>query len=72
MSPEAIVGLTAAISIAFNYLEPVHPNLQMAQNLQERAIQRLRLSDHGMQGLASAGWEAEVHGQWVVALDAIK
>jgi hypothetical protein len=35
MSPEAIVGLTAAISIAFNYLEPVHPNLQMAQNLQE-------------------------------------
>jgi len=38
MSPEAIVGLTAAISIGFRYLEPIHHNLQMAQNLQEQRL----------------------------------
>ena len=38
MSPEAIVGLTAAISIAFRYLEPIHHNMQMAQNLQEQRL----------------------------------
>ena len=38
MSPEAIVGLTAAISIAFRFLEPIHHNLQMAQNLQEQRL----------------------------------
>ena len=38
MSPEAIVGLTAAISIAFHFLEPVHPNMQIAQNLQEERL----------------------------------
>ena len=38
MSPEAIVGLTAAISIAFRYLEPIHPNLQTAQTIQEQRL----------------------------------
>ena len=38
MAPENIVGFTAAISIAFRFLEPIHHNLQMAQNLQEQRL----------------------------------
>ena len=38
MSPDVIVGLTAAISIAFRYLEPIHHNMQLAQNLQEQRL----------------------------------
>jgi hypothetical protein len=38
MSPEAIISLTAAISIGFRYLEPIHPDMQTAQNLQEQRL----------------------------------
>ena len=38
MSPEAIISLTAAISIGFRYLEPIHHNMQTAQNLQEQRL----------------------------------
>ena len=38
MSPEAIISLTAAISIGFRYLEPIHPNMETAQNLQEQRL----------------------------------
>ena len=38
MTPEAIISLTAAISIGFRYLEPIHPNMQTAQNLQEQRL----------------------------------
>ena len=39
MLPEAIVSLTAFISISFTYLEPVHVNLVTAQNMQETRIE---------------------------------
>jgi hypothetical protein len=36
MLPEAIVSLTAFISISFTYLEPMHINLATAQNMETR------------------------------------
>ena len=36
MLPEAIVSLTAFISISFTYLEPIHINLATAQNMETR------------------------------------
>ncbi|CAL1128908.1 unnamed protein product [Cladocopium goreaui] len=38
MTLESIVSLTAAISIAFNYLEPVQADLTVAQTMQESRI----------------------------------
>ena len=38
MSPEAIIGLTAAISIGFRYLEPIHPDEREAMNIQEQRL----------------------------------
>ena len=38
MTPEAIVSLTAAVSIAFSYMEPEHPDLRQGQTLQEERI----------------------------------
>ena len=37
-SPESIVNLTAAISIAMSFLEPVNPDIRAAQTVQERRI----------------------------------
>ena len=38
MTLESIVSLTAAISIAFNYLEPFQADLTVAQTMQESRI----------------------------------
>jgi hypothetical protein len=38
MTPEAIVSLTAAISIALCFLEPAHANLTVVQTMQENRI----------------------------------
>ena len=38
MTPAEIVGITAAISITFRFLEPIHFDERMAQNLQEQRL----------------------------------
>ena len=38
MSPEQIVRVTAAISMALAFLEPADPDVVAAQNVQERRI----------------------------------
>ena len=38
MTPEAIVGLTAAISMTFRFLEPIHHDIHTEQNIQEQRL----------------------------------